>query len=281
MILVTGATGNIGRELVRLLVTAGEKVRAMTRDRKNAEKLGGGVEVFEGDLDRPESIAEALRGVDKLFLLAAGRNVPGEEANAIDAAKKAGVKHVVQVSTLGVAWNMVGSAPLHIDGEKRLKESGLAWTILRPGEFMSNAFMWQPSIKGQGAVYLPTGDGKQAFIHPHDIAAVAAKVLTTPGHAGKIYELTGGEALSAADCAAKLGAAIGKPVKHVDIPEAAFREQMAKFGAPPVLVETVARLYTDMRAGKTAAVLPTIQEVTGRKPRTFDDWAKENAAAFA
>lgn len=281
MILITGATGNIGSELVRLLVAAGEKVRVLARDPKKAGKLGSGVEVVQGDLDHAETLGPALRGVDKGLLLAGGFNVPQEDANFIDEARKAGVKHVVMVSSMGVELGNVAGGAMHVAGEERLRSSGMAWTILRPSEFMSNFLMFRDSIKGQGAVYLPTGSGKHALIHPHDIAAVAAKVLTTPGHEGKTYALTGGEAISTADCAARLSAAIGKAVKHVDMPDSAYREQLAKFGMPAPMVDAVARFYAMYRAGQAAAVLSTIEQLTSRKPRTFDDWARENAAAFA
>jgi uncharacterized protein YbjT (DUF2867 family) len=162
-----------------------------------------------------------------------------------------------------------------------LKASGLAWTILRPNEFMSNAYFWRDTVKSQGVVYAPTGDGKHAAIDPLDIAAVAAKALTTSGHEGKTYALTGPEALSTAEQAAKLGAAIGRDVRHVDMPSAAFREQLANMGLPPVAIDPLANFYDLVRQGKLAYVHPTVEQVTGRPARGFADWARDHAAAFA
>jgi len=278
MILVTGATGNIGSELVRLLVAKKEQVRVLARDpAKASAKLGAGVEVVQGDLDQPASLAAALAGVDKAFLLA---SVPGQEESFIAAAKKAGVKHLVQNSTGGVPRG-VGSAPVHAAGEKALQaSSGMAWTILRPSEFMSNVLWLRDAIVGQGSIFRPTGDGKAAVIHPHDIAAAAAQVLTSPGHEGKTYELTGPQALSAAELATLLGAATGRTIRHVDVPLAAVRDQMSTLGMPPPLLDAVLGYYVSVKEGHEARIEPGLQQLLGTSGRTFETWARENAAVF-
>jgi len=278
MILVTGATGNIGSELVRLLVAKKEQVRVLARDpAKASAKLGAGVEVVQGDLDQPASLAAALAGVDKAFLLA---SVPGQEESFIAAAKEAGVKHLVQNSTGGVPRG-VGSAPVHAAGEKALQaSSGMAWTILRPSEFMSNVLWLRDAIVGQGSIFRPTGDGKAAVIHPHDIAAAAAQVLTSPGHEGKTYELTGPQALSAAELATLLGAATGRTIRHVDVPLAAVRDQMSTLGMPPPLLDAVLGYYVSVKEGHEARIEPGLQQLLGTSGRTFETWARENAAVF-
>jgi uncharacterized protein YbjT (DUF2867 family) len=279
MILVTGGTGNIGSELVRLLIAAGQKIRVLVRTPAKVQALEGKVEVAIGDLDKPETLAPALKGVERAFLLAGGPNVPAQETAFIRAAKAAGLKHVVMVSSGGVGKGL-GSGPAHEPGEAELKASGLAWTLLHPWEFMSNLMWARQTIVEQGAIYSPTGQGRSCVIHPHDIAAVAAKVLTSEGHAGKTYELTGPEALTTAEMAARLSAAAGRPIQHVDIPDAAYREALAKAGLPPPVVDPMAKFYAAVKAGGAAGTLPTVQQLTGTPARTFDVWAKENAAAF-
>lgn len=275
MILVTGGTGNIGSELVRLLAAAGQKVRALTRDPSKA-KVPPGVELAKGDFDQPASMAAALQGVDKALM-----NAPGtaQELAFIDAAKKAGLKHLVMISSGGVSRS-VGAGPVHEPSEKALQASGIPWTILRPSEFMSN-FLWlRDAIVGQGSIYRATGDGKSAIIHPHDIAAAAARVLTSDGHAGKIYELTGPAGLSASEIAAHIAAASGRNVRHVDIPVSVAREEMAKRGFPPFLADSVSRFYTSVKDGHEAKIEPGLQQLIGNTGRSFEKWATENAAAF-
>jgi uncharacterized protein YbjT (DUF2867 family) len=276
MILVTGATGNIGRELVRLLVAQHVAVRALVRD---LTRPIDGVELVRGDLDAPETLPAAFTGVDRVFLLAPGPNIAAQDLAAIAAAERAGVAHVVLVSSGGVSTG-TGSGPAHQPGEAALRASKLAWTILRPSEFMSNVLMSRDTIRGQGAFYAPTGGGRSAMIHPHDIAAVAARVLTTPGHEGQIYELTGPEALSRAELAGTLSEAIGRPITYIDIPDAVFREQLANAGAPAFLIDPVARFYALVKAGGAADVQPTVERITGARPRRFNDWARDHAAAL-
>lgn len=278
MILVTGGTGNIGSELVRLLVAKQQKVRVLARDpAKASAKLGAGVEVVKGDLDDRASLAPALQGVEKAFLLA---SVPGQEETFISEAKKAGIKHLVQISTGGVPRG-VGSAPVHAAGEALLKATPiLFWTILRPSEFMSNVLWTRDGVVGQGNVYRAGGDGKAAIIHPHDIAAAAAQVLTTPGHEGKTYELTGPEALSGAEIASVLGDAIGKRLRHVDVPFPALRDQFLSMGFPPPLADAVVGYYGSIKDGHEAKIEPGLPQLLGTTGLTFASWAKENAIVF-
>jgi uncharacterized protein YbjT (DUF2867 family) len=146
---------------------------------------------------------------------------------------------------------------------------------------MANAFMWRDTITSQGAFYEPTGTGRHALVHPTDVGHVAAEVLTGSGHEGVTYELTGPEAISSADCAAALAAVLGRDVRHVDIPDEAFRDAMAKAGAPPFLVDALARYYAMVRAGDFAMVTPTVETLLGQPARSFAQWAEENAPAFA
>jgi uncharacterized protein YbjT (DUF2867 family) len=280
MILVIGAGGKVGTPAVQRLLDKGLAVRALTRDPARTAATWPAVEAVAGDLDRAETLAPAFAGVDAALVISAGNDVAGEDTNAIDAAVAAGVGHLVLLSSQGAIAG-VASGPFHAPGEERLRASGLSWTILRPAIFMANAVMWRDSIKAQGVFYEPTGTGAHAMIDPTDIGEVAAEVLSTPGHDGQTYELTGPEAVTSADCAAALSAALGTEVHHVDIPDEAFRQGMAASGAPPVLVDSLARYYAMVRAGDFERVSPAVADLLGRPGRTFAEWAAENAAVFA
>jgi uncharacterized protein YbjT (DUF2867 family) len=279
VILVIGATGNVGGAAVRDLAAAGVKVRALSRNPARVPSYGPHVEAVQGDVERPESVAEAMKGVDRILLCAGGSDLPTQEADVIRLAEEASVTHLVLLSSLGVELG-AGSGPVHEPSERRLRASSLPWTILRPITFMSNALRWRDSIAATGTFEEPTGTGTQAMIHPADIGSVAARVLTTSGHEGRTYELTGPEALSSAEYAAKLSAALGRPVRHVDIPEDVFRERFNRFGAPPSFVQAMVTFYALIRGGNLAMVTPDVQELLGRPGRSFDEWAWEHAAAF-
>lgn len=280
MILVTGATGKVGGQALRRLVEKGLDVRAFVRDPAKIEVLGLGVEAAQGDLDKPETIPPAMAGVDKVLVVAGGWDIPAEDANVIAAAEAAGVAQVVLLSSLGVEAG-VASGPFHAPGEEKLRSSGLGWTILRPGFYMANAMMWRDTIVGQGVFYEPTGTGRHALVHPADVGDVATAVLASDGHAGRTYELTGPEAISSADCAAALSAALGREIRHVDVPDEAFRGGLAQAGVPAPVAENLARYYAMVKAGEFEMVTTTVADLLGRPARTFQDWATENAGAFA
>jgi uncharacterized protein YbjT (DUF2867 family) len=281
MILVTGATGTIGSEVVTQLLAAGERVRVLARDPAKAAKLGAGVEIAQGDLSKPETLTAAFEGIEKVFLLATGPDLANLEAHAITAAKRSSVKHIVKLSAQGADIEPgLQLGRWHRESEKNLVESGLTWTILRPGNFASNTLGWAPSIKSQGLVYHLTGAGKSTPIDPRDIAAVAVAALTKPGHEGQIYTLTGPEALSAPEQVEKIGVALEKKLQAIDAPEAAARSGMLAEGMPRELVEALLEMMALIRAGHGATITKTVAEVLGREPRTFDVWLKDNIAAF-
>lgn len=246
LILVTGATGTIGSEVVKQLVEAGQKVRVLVRDPAKALKFGTGVEVVKGDLAKPETLIAAFAGVDKAFISTYGIDLPIQEANAFDAAKKAGVKHLVKISARHLDADFVAGTDLgrfHNESESRLRALGIPWTVLRPGMLASNFLLWL--VREQGAVFLPVGDGGDTPTDPRDVAAVAVKVLTTPGHKGMVYELTGPEFLSFAEMVQRMGTIIGKPLKLVDIPEAVAREGLLAAGVPSTQADGILRYFTD------------------------------------
>lgn len=278
LILVTGATGTIGSEVVKQLVEGGHRVRALTRDPAKASKFNNAVEVIKGDLEKPDTLDAAFAGVDKTFILANGPELAKMEANAFAAAKKAGVKHIVKLSGRHLDTDFMSGTALaqgHNESEEKLRALGIAWTILRPGLFASNMLMWQ--VRERGALFLPVGDGKDTPTDPRDIAAVAVKALTTPGHEGKVYELTGPELMSYAEMVQKMAAVIGRPLKFVDVPEAMAREGMLADGLPLALADSLLSYFAGVRAGKIYPPISTVADLLGRPAHTFDDWLRDNS----
>ncbi len=280
MILVTGATGTVGREVVAQLLAAGQKVRAMTRNPAKA-RLDSRVEVVRGNFEDPSSLADAVRGVDRLFSLTLGPQTGLHEKNLAEAAKAAGVRHIVKLSALGGDGDLKNDIrKWHDEGEQAIRETGIPFTVLYPGVFMSNALHWRESIRATGKVFSNYGDGKLPPVHPRDIAAVAVRALTSEGHEGKRYVITGPEALTVGEQVKILANAIGKSIEYVPVSDDAIRAGMEKAGLPAPLINALLPFAAFIRSGKAAQVYPTVEEVAGRQPFTFGDWARENAAAF-
>jgi uncharacterized protein YbjT (DUF2867 family) len=280
MILVTGATGTVGSEVVAQLLAAGQKVRAMTRDPSKV-KLDGGVEVVKGDFDAPNTLASAVDGVERVFSLTFGPQTGTREQNLAQAAKASGVRHIVKRSALGgddATRNDIRK--WHDEGEQAIRTAGIAWTVLRPTAFMSNALHWRASIRAQGKVFSNYGDGKLPPVHPRDIAAVAVRALTSDGHEGKAYPLTGPEALTMGEQVQILEDAIGRPLEYVPITDEAARKGMEHAGMPSFLIDALVPFAAFIRSGKAARVFRTVEEVAGRPPLRFSDWTKENVDAF-
>ncbi|MEV6790921.1 NAD(P)H-binding protein [Streptomyces sp. NPDC051320] len=271
MIAVTGATGNVGRELVRILAGAGEAVTAVSRG--EARALPVGVRHVRADLADPDSLRPALDGADALFLLVAGN----DPQSVLDAAKAGGVRRVVLVSSLGVATRP--DAYRHPAAfEAALLDSGLDWTVLRCGGLNSNAFAWAESIRADRVAAAPFGDVGLPMVDPADVAEVAAAALLRPGHAGSVYELTGPVPTSPRERAAAIGAAIGEPVRFVEQTRQEARAQMLAFLPEPVVDGTLAILGEPLPAERR--VSPDVERVLGRAPRPFAEWAARSAVTF-
>lgn len=276
MILVTGATGNIGTALVKELHAHGAgPLSGLTRDAARAG-FPEGVEAVEGDLAEPASLRPALKGVRSLFLVSR----VGSDAEIIEAALQAGVEHVVLVSSITVQTHPhLGPADENLAVERLLRASGMAWTILRPTQFASNSLMWAAGIRGHETVRAPYADTALPTIHPADIASVARVALTEPGHQGRTYALTGPEPVTARQQAEALGAALGREVPFAEIDGRAALAQLAEvFGAEAaaaVLDVTGADVNEEL-----LRVRDTVSQVTGAPGRTFRQWAAENADAF-
>ena len=278
MILVTGATGNVGRELVPQLLDAGQKVRVLVRDPAKVEHLGPEVERAHGDLDEPDTLPPALAGVRAVYLIAYTRQVE----NVVAAAKRAGVAHLVRQSTVEAgAQPPLGPGTWHREAELVVERSGLAWTHLRPTMMMVNTIQWwAESIRTQGTVIFPGGDGRVSPVDPCDIAAVARVVLTRPGHASRAYEVTGPQLLTIGEMVATLSQVLGKSIGYVDVPEAVAGEWMTKAGMSPKLVAALVETLGSLRTNRFAYVVDTVERLTGDAGRTFEAWCQEHASAF-
>ena len=283
MILVTSAPGNNANAVIRELTTAGVRVRALLRNPNSAGEIKGPlVEVAVGDFLNPASLDAALRGVDKAFLIPPTNPRSVEmQGNFIRAAKRAGTRHVVKLSVNGADVNSpVRVARWHAEGEKELEASGIPFTHLRPNAFMQNFLGLAPTIVSQGEFYQPAADGKVSHIDVRDIAAVAAKALTGNGHQGKTYVITGPEALSYDEAASKISKAIGRPVKYVNVTPEDFKKSLLGWGIPEFMADGLNEFYAAIRAGYCAVVTTTVEEVTQRKPVSFDDFVHDFAGAF-
>ncbi|MEV4510293.1 NAD(P)H-binding protein [Dactylosporangium sp. NPDC049525] len=277
-ILLTGATGTVGRAVLRQLLDAGAPVRALTRDpARAATLLPDGVDVVGGDLGDPDSLPAALDGVERVFLLSAGPQMAEHDANLAQAAAKAGVRRLVALSSLAAEEDPDGAlGRWHADGERAVREAGPAWTIVRPGGFMSNALDWAPAVRA-GVVRAPFRDLRAAIVDPRDIAAVVVAAMSG-GHDGAVLPLSGPAAISPAEQVAVLADVLDRPVRfeELGVPEA--RAAMAR-RLPQEVVDAV--LSARAAAGPfRARVLPTVLEVTGREPRSFRQWVEDHVDTF-
>ncbi|MGY0019586.1 SDR family oxidoreductase [Streptomyces sp. cg35] len=283
MILITGATGTIGSELVRLLAARGVPHRALTRDPGRA-RFGPGTDVARGDYDDPDSLAAAVTGVDALFLVnAPGAAGPGVHDRAVlTAARAAGVRRVVKLSAIGTGEPATGRfGQWHVPGEQALRDGPSEWTVLRPSTFASNFLWWAGEIRAGRPVPDQYGGGAQGVVDPADIAAVAVEALLADGHHGQTYTLTGPELLSVPEMTALVGKELGREIGSVEVSEADSRAFVISSGIPEEFAEGVLEGLAHVRAGGNAVVTDDVERVLGRPPRTFGQWAREHRGAFA
>ena len=247
-------------------------MRVLTRDPESARGLlGEGAEIVGGDLTDPRSLAPALVGVEKAYLATSHGDQALMESNFIDAAKEAGVRHIVKVSVIGATHdNFVVLGQVHAAIENKLAASGIPATILRPYWFMENFLGSADTIANQGAIYGSAGDGKVAFVDSRDTAAVAVEALAGQGHEGKEYAPSGPEALTFAEAAEKIGAGIGKD----------FKGALTGKGLPETIAEMFVQINRDARIGTFAEPTGAVEEVTGRPARGLEDFARDHTDAF-
>lgn len=274
IILVTGATGNAGAAVVRALLAAGQPVRALVR--KPDARLPKGVETALGDLDDPSSLRAPLTGARGLFLLAGYRNI--EDTLAL--ARAAGVERVVLLSSSAAPSGDLDNAiaRYHILSERAIEASGLAWTFIRPSAFMSNAYRWKPQLDAGDLVRLPFANVRTAMVDPDDLGAVIAAAFASAQHAGRAYRISGPESLLPADQVRILGEALGRALRFEAQSNEEARAAMSAT-MPHEYVDAFFNFYVE-GALDESPILPTVEEITGRKPGTFAQWARAHAGEF-
>lgn len=282
MILVTGATGKVGQEVVRQLAAADVPARALVREPAGASHIRiPGIEVVVGDLGKPDTLGAAFSGVDRVFLASSvAPNQVELQANALAAALRAGVQRIVKISVAGGpdAGTQIGR--WHWTTEKQIEAAGIGFTFLRPTLFMQQMCVYAPAIAATGTFSAPMGTGEVAIVDTRDVAAVAVRALTEDAHDRRIYDLTGPEAISHDAMADAISQAIGRPVSYVHLPPEYARKQLIAGGMPRWLVEDMIVLSASFREGYGAGVTGTVLEVTGERPRTFHQFARDYAHVF-
>jgi (4-alkanoyl-5-oxo-2,5-dihydrofuran-3-yl)methyl phosphate reductase len=278
--LVTGATGNIGSRVVERLLARDEQTRVFVRNNDKANRrYGDRVDVRVGDLADPTALARAVDGVDVVFLITTGVDLAELDKRAASIAKSAGVRLLVKLSTDDVEQG-VGTGVWHREGEAAIRDSGIGFVFVQPSGFMDNFLNWADAIKTDGVVRCAAGDGTIPFIHSDDIADVAIAAMTNPHYEGLSVTITGPEALSFADMAAKVGAVIGRELRFQPVSDDDERRRQAAWGSPEPLIEARLSIFRAMREGRLATVTNNVASILGREPISFDRWAQQNAAAF-
>jgi uncharacterized protein YbjT (DUF2867 family) len=282
MILVTGASGNVGRTVLQEVAKSGAQHRAMYRSTAEAAKAPAGTETVVADFAKPETLSAALQNVDRGYLVCSPiPELVQLESNMIDACVAAGVQHVMLNSALGAGDYHKSFPSWHRKVEEKLKGARLSWTILRPNSFHQNVVtFFAPTIRTQGVFYSSMRDANVSFLDVRDIAVAAAKALAGGEHAGKIYELNGPEAINYPELAGKISKVAGRKVQYVDIPMDAQKKAMLEQGMPEWLVTALLDLqqyYLNGKGGETDGLL---QKLLGRAPITMDEFLAENAHEF-
>jgi uncharacterized protein YbjT (DUF2867 family) len=275
MFLITGGTGNVGGELLAALTNAGQDVRALTRTARPAT-LPPGAQAVTGDLDQPDSLHAALDGVQGVFLLPGYQDMPG----VLRATRDAGVQRVVLLSGSSAgSGDMTNAISAYmIRSEAAVRDSGVPWTILRPSGFMSNTLRWLPQLQAGNVVLEPFANVPVAVIDPYDIAAVSASALLSPQHEGQTRLLSGPEALLPSDRLRILGLELGRDLRLDAQPNDDARAKMSR-EMPQEYVDAFFDFYVE-GALDDSQVHPAVEEILGRRPRTFQQWAKAHTNAF-
>ncbi len=283
-ILVTGATGKVASLLIPHLTKLGADVRALVRDEKAQGLKDAGVEIVAGDLDKPDTLDAAFRGVDKVFLITPPNpNQVIQAENGIEAAKRGGNPFLVRLSS-GATRDTPGALPLiaeqHAEIDESVMASGLPYNLLQPHFFMQNTMMAAQTVASDGAVYIPFEEGKVGMIDVRDIVDVAVKVLTEDGHEGRSYNLTGPASISFGDVAAALSKALGKQVNYVNVPLEAAREGMIGMGMSEWFADAMVGVFQTLRRYGDFTT-PDVEKVTGNAPRSYETFARDFVEVFA
>ena len=281
MICITGAGGTVGSEVLTQLKMTDFQFRAAFFSSEKADRArANGIDAVVIDYNQPDTLRAAFESCDSLFLLGPNDLKQTElEINAVEAAKHAGVKHIVKQSVLGAVGESYSLAKIHGPVEKAIVASGLAWTFLRPNSFMQNVktFMGE-SIRAESTFYSASADARVSHVDVRDIAGVAVEALTTDHHAGKAYDLTGPDAFTYDEIAAQLSAATGRPITHVSLTPAELKSAMLAGGMPEALADRMLDLERYFREGGASSVSEDIKLVTGNNPRRYSSYLREVAA---
>jgi len=278
--LITGATGDVGARVVTELAARGERPRVFVRDEAKARiRFGESVDICVGDLGDRESLTAAMQGVDAFFLVTSGPQIPMLDELAADVARGASVGFVVKLSSLDVEQSLAIGA-WHEQGEAAIRASGVPFTFLRLSGFMTNLLAWAGSIRAEGVVRTSTGNGKRAFIHSNDIAAVAVRALTSRKYVGEALALTGPEALSFTEVATKIGVAIGRELRYETLSDEEAGWRFEATGASAEETAAHVELWRAICEGRAGMVTDGVERALGRKPIGLDQWIAENAGAF-
>jgi uncharacterized protein YbjT (DUF2867 family) len=286
MILVTGANGQVGSAVIRQFSRRQSLVRALVRSSKNAQAVTAlpGVDIVEGDMRRPETLGAALVGIDRVLLISSSNDQMVEtQSTFVDAAKKAGVRHIVKLSGLNASL----TSPfifnrMHAEAERYIERSALAWTHLRPSQFMTEYLREVPTIVAHNALFLPLENAKLAPVDIEDVARAAYMLLRGSGHEGKRYEMTGPQALSMTEVADQISSAIGKTVRYVNIDPAARKQALLEAGIPAYIVDALDVQASERRKGATGEdiVHTETHAALDLQPTSFAEFTRRSAAAF-
>jgi uncharacterized protein YbjT (DUF2867 family) len=275
VILVTGVTGNIGSAVAKHLLAKGYQVRGLVSNEKQIARVPEGVVIAYGDLDKPDTLHDAFKGVGGAFLLPGFADMP----SIYTIAKAAGVTHVVQLSGRSAETKDMTNAvtAYMVQSEDAARESGIPWTIIRPSAYMTNTFRWAEQLKKGDVIRLPFADNHSAMIDPDDIGNVIATIFTEPEkHTDKAYSLSGPEALAPADCVRIIGEVLHRDLQFQAQPNDEAREEMLQT-TPQKYVDAFFDFYVH-GALDESPILPTVQEITGKQPRDYRSWAEAHAA---
>ena len=285
MILITGATGSNGAELIKLLASRQVPVRAMVRSTNRAKALAelAGVELVAGDFDAPATVERALQGLEKAFLLTnSSERAEVQQRSFVHAGIRTGLKHIVKLSQFAAAERSpVRFLRYPAAIERTIVESGIAYTFLRPNLYMQGLLAFRASIISDGKFFAAAGDAKVSVIDIRDIAMVAAAALTEPHLGGRTYDLTGPDALTHAEMASHLSDAIGRRITFVDVPSEAMRAALLGMGVPVWQTDGLIEDYAHYTPDEASAIKSGVKDATGNPARTFSAFAKDYARAFS
>lgn len=282
MILVTGAGGTVGTELVKALTREKAALRvAFHAPEKAARARAAGLDAVVVDFARPATLRAALSGVSRLFLLSvAGPHLASWEGGAAEEAARAGGRHVVKLSVWRASEEEYALARWHRSAEKAIEASGVPFTFLRPNSFMQNFVTHHLASLRAGSLPLPAGGARVSHVDVRDVAEVAARILAEDSHASHAYDLSGPESLSYAQTTHILSAAWGRKIAYLEVTDADFLRGMTEGGAPPWLAEAILDLQRYAKRGQAADVLGSVQQILQRKPTTLARFAADHAARF-